>query len=163
MTSISNRKGSGGRPPKFQETRRPITVTLPERVLHVLESVHPDRARAIVKCVEATVGVSEEGKRGIDLVEVFPGTALILVASNRSLQKIEWLRLVEIAPARFLLVLPSGMPVERLEVEIGDLLDELPPDEESERSLLLQLRNLIMQQRRKKSVSKGELLFLSTK
>ena len=31
-------KGRGGRPPKFREPRRPVTVTLPERTLRLLDA-----------------------------------------------------------------------------------------------------------------------------
>ena len=160
MTAITNRKAAGGRPPKFTEARRPITVTLPERILKSLELVNRDRARAIVKCVESAAGDAGQGARYVELVEVLPGQALIVVGSCQSLSKIEWLRLVEIAPARFLLALPPGMPVERLEVEIGDLIDDLEPVAEDERFLLERLRALILQQRRRKTVSKAELLFV---
>jgi hypothetical protein len=32
------KKHAGGRPPKYSEARRPITVTLPERILRNLQS-----------------------------------------------------------------------------------------------------------------------------
>lgn len=160
MTATTNRKAAGGRPPKFTESRRPITVTLPTRILKTLELVSKDRARAIVKCVEAAVSDTSQGKRYVELVEVLPGKALIVVGSCQSLGKIDWLRLVEIAPARFLLTLPPGMPVERLEVEIGDILDDLEPEAADERFLLERLRALILKQRRRKAMSKAELLFV---
>lgn len=160
MTSTQIGRGAGGRPPKFKEVRRPITVTLPDRILQSLERVNADRARAIVKCVEvATLG--EQGDRSpVELIEVLPGKALIVVNSDRILNRIEWLRLVEIAPARYLLVLPSGMPIERLEVELRDLLENLEPDETGEHRLLEMLQKMLVQQRRQKTVSKGELLFV---
>ena len=112
------KKRAGGRPPKFREARRPITVTLPDRILQKLHSVNPNRCRAIVKCVEAVTGEGNRPLKPVELVEVAPGKALIVVRPNRSLAKIEWLRLVEVAPARYLLVLPSGTGVEALEVAI---------------------------------------------
>lgn len=160
MTSVKIRKTGGGRPPKFRESRKPITVTLPNRVLKALELVNPDRAVAIVKCVEAVVGVGTKGRFSVELVEVLPGKSLIVVGSCRSLHHLDWLRLVEIAPARFLLVLPTGMPVERLEVELNDLLDGLDPAEVDERALLAGLREIVVQQRRQKKVSKAEMLFI---
>ena len=78
---------------------------------------------------------------------------------SSSLRQIEWLRLVEITPLRYLLVLPSGTAVEVLEVTIQDLLLNLEPDSR-ERVLLTELLNIIGHQRRRKSISKAELLFV---
>jgi len=160
MTSTQIGKAAGGRPPKFKEVRRPITVTLPERILKSLERVNHDRALALVKCVEAVVGTGQEEEHPVELIEVLSGKALIVVNSNRSLGRIEWLRLVEIAPARYLLVLPPGMPIERLEVELQDLLESLDPAEESESLLIQQLQKMLTQHRRQKMITKGELLLV---
>lgn len=160
MTSTKNGKRAGGRPPKFREGSRPITVTLPERILEALERVNPDRARALVKCVEMATSAEGVERTPVELIEVLPGKALIVVNSNRILNKIDWLRLVEISPARYLLVLPSGMPIERLEVEIQDLAETLDPKEGGEHRLLTQLQKMLVQYRRQKTVSKGALLFV---
>ena len=161
-TPISKARAAGGRPPKFTEARRPITVTLPERVLSQLARIHPDRALALVKCVEAVAGGTSE-RALVELVEVLPGKSLIVVGSRRALERIEWLRMVEIAPGRFLLVLPTGMPMERLEVELQDLRETLGADEEAERGMLEQLQRLLIQQRRRNTLSKGELVFVDSK
>jgi len=160
MTSTQKDKAAGGRPPKFQETCRPITVTLPERILKSLERVSPDRALALVKCIESVIGQKNEVKTLVELVEVLPGKALIVVHSDRSLSQIEWLRMVEIAPARYLLVLPPGMPIERLEVEMRDLMERLNEGDQEELLLLEQLQKLLIHQRRQKTLSKGELLLV---
>lgn len=161
MLQETPHESKAGRPPKFREACRPVTVTLPDRVLRLLEAVDPDRARAIVKCVESVVGDSPARLSKVDLVEVVPGQALIVVGPSRLLRQIEWLRLVEVAPGRCVLVIPTGMTVETLEVAIQDLLDDADPTECDERELLDQLRQLIRQQRRSKTVSKGELVFVA--
>ena len=153
-------KTAGGRPPKFSEARKPITVTLPERILSSLEVVSPDRAKAIVKCVEAVVGRGENALKPVELVEVLPGKALIVIGPCKSLSRISWLRLVEIAPTRYLLVFPSGKSVESLELEILDLLENLNEPDEPERALINELRVLISHHRRGERVSKGELVFV---
>ena len=149
-----------GRPPKFQEARRPVTVTLPERVLTMLAAVSDDRAKAIVKSVEALIGGGKRASKAVELVEVIPGRALIVVGPSRSLRQSSWLRMAEIAPGRYLLVLPSGTPVEVLEVEIQDMVDKLGPDEGGERALLTELRALLAQQRHSKTIFKAELVFI---
>ena len=135
-------------------------MTLPDRVLKELESVSRDRAEAIVKCVDAVKGAGRHALKAVELVEVIPGKALIVVGPSRLLKQIQWLRLVEIAPARYLLVLPSGTPVEMLEVEIQDVVDNLEPGAESERQLLSELRTLLAHQRHRKTISKAELVFI---
>jgi hypothetical protein len=154
------KKHAGGRPPKYSEARRPITVTLPERILRNLQSINPDRSRAIVKCVETAMEKGDPPPfKPVELIKVTPGKALILVGPNSSLRQIEWLRLVEIAPLRYLLVLPSGTAVEILEVTIQDLLRNFELDS-SESVLLTELLGIIGHQRRSKSISKAELLFI---
>ena len=162
-TKYDNKINSaGGRPPKFSEPRRPITVTLPERILVNLESISRDRARAIVKCVEAVAGDGNSSFKPVELIEVLPGKALIIVGSIRLLKQIKWLRLMEITPARWMLVIPSGTPIEALEIEIQDLLDKMKLFEKEERRILVELRALLAKLRRQDTVSKAELLFVET-
>src|SRR5437879_3945486 len=89
-------RSTGGRPPKFDEPRRPVTVTLPERTLARLAAVDDDRATAIVKLVDSALPRSN-GRSPIDVVEVAPGAAIILVGPSRSLRKIPWLKLAELS------------------------------------------------------------------
>ena len=153
-------KKTSGRPPKFEEARRPVTVTLPERTLQQLAALHDDRARAIVKATTLAIGFSAEERPLVDVVEVRPHEALIIVGPSRSLQEIPWLRLVEVAPARHLLVIPTGTAIEQLEVAIGDQLERLAADEKYERELLSELHRLLRQRRRQQDVSKAEILLV---
>lgn len=158
---MEKRKPSG-RPPKFEEASRPITVTLPERILQQLAALHGDRARAIVKATTLAIGFSPEERPLVDVVEVRPNESVIIVGPSRRLLEISWLRLVEIAPARHLLVLPTGTAIEQLEVAIDDLLERLAPNEKYERELLTELHRLLRQRRRQQDVSKAEILLLRT-
>jgi hypothetical protein len=161
MTSAARTiKAAGGRPKKFNEASRPITVTLPERILRQLNRINEDRAQAIVKAVDMAAGSAAHPHKPVEVVEVAPGQAIIVVGPSRNLRKIEWLKMVEIAPARFLLTIPTGTAIESLEVAILDLLENLPADETEERGLLEELRKCISHQRRGKLVSKAELLFI---
>ena len=82
-----------------------------------------------------------------------------MIRPCKLLAQIDWLRLVEISPARYLLVIPSGMQVEVLEIAIHDLLADLTTDSE-EMSLLKELQHILSHQRRQSSISKAELLFV---
>jgi hypothetical protein len=153
------KNAGGGRPPKYSESRRPITVTLPERILRDLQSINHDRSRAIVKCVETIMANGDRSFKPVELIELTPGKALILVGPSSSLKQIEWLRLVEITPLRYLLIIPTGTAVEVLEVTIQDLLRKVEPNS-SESVLLEELLDVISHHRRGRLISKAELLFV---
>lgn len=155
-------RGKSGRPPKFRGSRRPITVTLPESTLARLASIDPARARAIVKATDTVMPFHAEPYKQVELVEVAPGLGIILVSPSQFLQKIKWLRLVEVAPMRFLLTIPSGTSVDSIEVAIADLLDDVKSYDEGEHSVLIELKNLLQRLRRRGQVSKAEMLFIDT-
>jgi hypothetical protein len=140
-----------------------VTVTLPEDTLAQLASIDPDRARAIVKLADAAIPLAPERQKPLDLVDVAPGLAIVIVGPSRLLRTITWLRLVEIAPLRFLLSIPVGTSIDSLELAIIELLDEAPLHDEWERSLLEQLRDLMRKVRRRGDFSKAEILFVDTR
>ena len=88
---------------------------------------------------------------------------VIIVGPSRNLQKIKWLRLVELAPMRYLLVVPSGTAIDSLEVAIIDLLENLEQGEEWEKATLEQLRDMMRSLRLGGKLSKAELMFIDTK
>jgi len=151
------KKDRTGRPAKFQEPSRPVTVTLPERVLGSLARIDADRARAIVKATESVMRKSIEG---VELLEVAPGLAVIIVGPSDFLRKIDWLQLVEIAPARYLLSIPPGTPVDSLEIAIADLLEVCPKDNKQESQALSHLLRIVKNQRLKRTIFKHEILLV---
>lgn len=154
---------SSGRPPKFREPRRPVTMTLPERVLDQLAAIDPDRARAVVKVTEAVTGIDPQHFKPVELVEMVPGKSLIVVGPSTTLREIPWIKLIEIAPARYLLTIPPGTSIEVLEVALRDLLHhpELPKNER-ENAVLQEMLNLLGHQRRARRWSKAEILIIDT-
>jgi hypothetical protein len=159
MTARDRDRGSG-RPPKFDEPCRPVTLTLPERTLLGLVAVDRDRARAIVKLVDMALQLAEPNGSAVEVVEVAPGAAIILVPPSRSLRRIPWLRLAEVKPRRYLLTIAPGTAVATLEVAILDLLEGLAPGEDYERRILEELRQLIGTSRREEKISKFEMLYV---
>lgn len=122
----SDSPNKGGRPAKFAEPSRPVTVTLPLRILDALASIDADRAKAIVKSVEAALSVSPGAPLDPTPILELPiddEEALLAVADNRLLRRIPWLNLIEVAPGRHLISLKADTPLEKLEVTLGDLLD----------------------------------------
>ena len=153
----------GGRPPKFREPRQPVTMTLPKRILELLAEIDPDRTRAVVKVTEAVAGMGREHAMPVELVKMAPGKSLIVVGPCKVLKHIPWLKLIEITPARYLITISSGTPIEALEVGLRDLLNS-PELQKNDRELgvLQELLNLIGQQRRTRRLSKAEILIIDT-
>jgi hypothetical protein len=97
----------------------------------------------------------------VEVVEVARGTGLIVVESSETLRRLPWLKLVKIAPRRFIITIDSGLSIETLEVRIADLIEDLPEEDHSERDLLKQLLDRIRTLRRSRNLSKAELLFVA--
>jgi hypothetical protein len=157
---MPEKRRSSGRPPKFEEARRPVTVTLPERTLKQLELIHADRAQAIVKAAATALGFKSGKWELVEVVEAYPGQALIIVGPSRTLKEIDFLRLVEIVPLRFLLVLSSGTAIDSLELAVGDLLEHLAPEDAYERELLSELNKVLRHRRRERVITKAEILLI---
>ena len=105
---MKGKKSSPGRPPKFEEASSPVTVTLPLRTLEILARVDRDRAKAIVKCADAMADAALGDKKRVEIIRVCEGSGLIVIGPCPSLRRIPGLRLVEIAPLRFLLAIIEG-------------------------------------------------------
>jgi hypothetical protein len=149
-----------GRPPKFDEPSSPVTVTLPSRILDELEKVDSDRGKAIVKCVEGMATTCLHNKKRIEIIKISDDAGMIVIGPCRCLESVPWLRLVEIAPGRFLLSMPTGTNVTSLEVAIMDLIENQAAENDYEKGLLEELRQCIAHHRRQEIVTKGEVLFV---
>jgi hypothetical protein len=156
-------RGKSGRPPKFHGARRPVTVTLPEDTLARLASIDADRARAIVKATNAALA-GGDGKRNIvELVEVAPDVSIVIVEPSRVLRGISWLRLIEVAPLRYMIALPQGTAVDSLELTLVELLEGSHDMDAREISMLKQLRDLMRKSRRRGDLSKAEIMIVDTR
>ena len=161
MDAKRQRKSPSGRPPKFGEASAPVTVTLPLRTLEALRRIDRDRAKAIVRCVDAASGDAPAPK-DIEIINAFGAFSLIVVPACPSLRKLAGLRLVEIAPERFLLVTAEDYSTQALELDLLDLMEKQPPEDETERTLLDELRQVLSRHRRRESISGGKILLIDT-
>ena len=155
-------KKRGGRPAKFAEPSRPVTMTLPERVLESLSAVDADRAKAITKLTDSALGSIGKALPPVAKIKIAEGQAIILVSDSVPLRRLPWLRLIEVAPARHLISVHSGTSIETMEVALQDLLDEVPRDRSRERAILDELLQLIRNSRRARTTLKEEILFVGT-
>ena len=160
--SIINSKKTVGRPRKFEEPSRPVTVTLPASVLRKLALLNEDRARAIAQAVEGAVADETAATCPLQLVEVFKNQSLITISDCPALDCVTWLRRVKIAPGRYLLAIPPGMPTESLEVALVDLLDEKQRLSDTEFEVIRRLRECLAFNRRRNRMVKGELIFITS-
>ena len=112
QTPTPRAASKGGRPAKFAEPRRPVTMTLPERILDRLAEIDADRARAVVKAVEAALGgVPDRAVEPVGELRIAPDEALLTIADSPLLRRLPWLTLIEVAPGRHVLSLRDGVPV----------------------------------------------------
>ena len=158
MNTREKMRGAG-RPPKFREERRPVTMTLPVRILDFLKAVDPDRARAIAKLSDAAAA-GLRNRKPVEIVEVAPHHGLIVVADSALLRGIDGLCLIEIAPTRYLITLHGSMSAESLEVQLHDMIEE-GNGGQGEITLLKELFEQLRHQRRRRAVSKEELLIIN--
>ncbi|HJT79780.1 MAG TPA: hypothetical protein VJ719_01175 [Chthoniobacterales bacterium] len=148
---------SGGRPRKYAEPSQPITVTLPNTTLRQLEHIDADRGRAIVKLARAA---SSQPQPSVQIVEIAENTGLVLVGPSEALSKVPFLRLVEVAPARYLLALTPGHDLNHLEIALNDQLDEPDNSVGSDRDLISTLLNHFKNFRKSDSVSMAQILLV---
>ena len=159
----SVRSVRGGRPAKFDEPSRPVTMTLPDRILDRLAEIGDDRAKAVVKAVEAALGgAGKKAPPPVDELPVAEDEALLVVSRSRLLAAIPWLTMAEIAPGRHLLSLREGVPVEKLEVALEDLLDGSEAVNGAERDVLRTLLDRIRTPRRNRAVRTENILVVRT-
>lgn len=150
--------GRGGRPAKFDEPSRPVTMTLPDRILDRLAEIGDDRAKAVVKAVEAAFGGGDRPLPPVDELPLRDDESLLVVSRSRLLAGIPWLSMIEIAPGRHLISLKEGVPIEKLEVALEDLLDGDAEIKEGERRILRMLLSRIRTPRRNRAVRTEQIL-----
>jgi len=159
--SARDRKGVGGRPPKFTEPSRPITLTLPESTLEGLRLIDDDRGQAIVKLTQQALRSGDSGQPQVEIMEMAANIGVLIIGPSSALRRIPFLHLVEVAPARFLLALDPGNDFKNLEIAIHDVLEDVPENDERERALIAQLLQHIRNVRKNSRVRMAEILFVN--
>lgn len=148
--------------PKTDEPKRVVTIALPEKTLSVLETYDQDLAQAIVKVTDRAIQRGFPNGSSYEVVNVAPRKSVFIVGSNTQLAKIRWLKLVEIAPGRNLITIPSGTSLESVEIAILELIENVPSDEATERSLLEEFCKYVGRLRRYNKMSRAEIMIVDT-
>lgn len=153
-------RSKGGRPRKFAEPSRPVTVTLPDTTLELLAMIDRDRARAIAKAALVAGGTTNTEVADVEESNAGNGRALIIVRPNRYLRQLDCISLLEISPGRSLISIPPGTPSSIIEVGLRDLLESVPKAEVRERSMLEKLAAIFRRSRQSNAMSKEEILII---
>ena len=119
MTTTALRRGRG-RPRKFAEPTRAVTITLPESVLSALSSVHKDISRAIVQLTERRL----RHKHPLAELVTFGRNAVITVRPTPSLEKRADVQLVPLPDGRALISFAQARTIPELELTLNDALDD---------------------------------------
>ncbi len=160
MAKTSHSGPKGGRPAKFDEPSRPVTLTLPDRILERLADIDADRAKAIVKAVDTVLGEAMPHAEVVRELRLNDEEALLTVADNSLLRSIPWLTMIEIAPGRHLISLKDRASIEKLEVTIVDILDAHPKARPSERRTLERLLECLRTPRRNRAIRTEDILVI---
>ena len=137
-----------GRPRKFDEPTRVVTLTLPESVIAGLSRIHADLGRAVAGLVGAEAPAP---RRAAELI-VFGNRAVISVRPSPSLERRIGVELVPMPDGRALISFDTPHSVAELELSIQDALDdrELAADD---RHVFEAIREILRDARRSKDVS----------
>ena len=160
MCPAAKNSRPGGRPRKFDEPSGPVTVTVPKRTLDQLRRVDEDRAKAIVKVVDAFVENGARAAADVEIIEVAPGTGVVVVPPTASLRKLPWLRMIEVAPMRYLLAIVPDASIEKTEVALLDLIDDARTTAPDDLPVLELLVDKLRDLRRRERISTAQILFV---
>ena len=137
-----------GRPRKFGEPSRAVTLTLPENVIAALERVDHDLSRAVVRVTQPEM--TKQPHPAAELVR-FGRLAVIVVNPTRTLERRTGVILVPLSDGRALIAFDESITPARLELKIQDELDDraLPPEDAR---IFEDIRDLLREARRSTSV-----------
>jgi hypothetical protein len=110
-----------GRPRKFAEPSRSVTLTLPEGVIEALSGIDRDLSRAVVRIAQPQL--TKRPSAAAELA-VFGGRAVIVVNPCRALEERTGIVLVPLSDGRALISFDESTSVENLELQLRDALEE---------------------------------------
>jgi hypothetical protein len=123
-----------GRPSKYGRPARAVTVTLPEDVLARLSAVHADVGSAIVSLVEKSAPVRTEPIRSAEVTR-YGNRAVIIVTPSPTLRRLRGVQLVPVGNGRALISLSSETSISSLELQVRDALERLGPEDRDREGL----------------------------
>lgn len=147
MTKVLRR--GRGRPKKFDEPTRVVTLTLPESAVTRLLHLHSDLARAVIGLIDDRAPVSE--RPPAELV-MFGRNAVISVRHTPTLERRIGVQLVPLPDGRALISFDSPRNVAELELAIRDALEDASLSAE-DRAVFEAIGGILREARRTKHVA----------
>jgi hypothetical protein len=120
-TAVSRLAPRRGRPRKFAEPSRAVTLTLPENVIAALEAIDEDLSRAVVHVMQQEVA---KRPRVPAQLSMFGRRAVITINPSRALDELTGIVLVPLTDGRALISFDESMTVERLELRLRDAMED---------------------------------------
>ena len=115
-----------GRPSKYGRPARAVTVTLPEDVLARLSALHADVGSAIVNLVEKGTPIRAVPIRPAEVTR-YGNRAVIIVTPSPTLRRLRGVQLVPVGNGRALISLSSSTSISSLELQVRDALERMAP------------------------------------
>ena len=120
-SSVARITPQRGRPRKFSEPSRPVTLTLPQRVIDALEAADHDLSRSIVRLAQPLM----TGPPGPPAeLSIFGRRAVIVVNPSRALEERTGIVLVPLADGRALMSLDESTTIPEIELTLREALDD---------------------------------------
>jgi hypothetical protein len=110
-----------GRPRKFMEPSRAVTLTLPEHVIAALSDIDHDLSRAVVRLAQPEVARQPHPPAEL---ATFGRNAVIVVNPTRTLEDRTGVMLIPLSDGRALISFGEPITIARLELSIRDVLED---------------------------------------
>lgn len=137
-----------GRPRKFSEPSRTITLTLPESVLEMLAGLHTDVSQAIVRLARRSAPRLQ--RKAADLL-VFGQRAVITIRPTPSLELRAGVQLVPLPDGRALISFEEPTSLAALQLSLSDALED-PRMKAADRAVYENLLDILREARRSQDV-----------
>lgn len=134
-----------GRPRKYGRPARAVTVTLPEDILARLTAIHADVGSAIVNLVERKTPQRPTPIRPAE-VSHYGKRAVIIVTPSPTLRRLRGVQLVPVGDGRALIALAPSTSISGLELQVRDAIERMTP-ENREREGLQSLADILRRSR----------------
>lgn len=140
-----------GRPRKYGRPARAVTVTLPEDTLARLSAIHADVGSAIVSLVERKTSSRAAPVRAAE-VSRYGNRAVIVVKPSQALKRLRGVQLVPLGDGRALISLAASTSISSLELQVRDAIEQLEP-RNHDREGLQALADILRQTRGSRSAT----------
>jgi hypothetical protein len=141
-----------GRPRKFTEPSRAVTLTLPEHVIAALSDIDHDLSRAVVRLAQPQVARQPHPPAEL---ATFGRNAVIVVNPTRTLEDRTGALLIPLSDGRALISFDEPITIARLELSIRDVLED-PKLTEEDKRIFTSIADILKAARRSRTVTLGQ-------